>query len=218
MWKNGTRPLRPCLHRLPLGHRARDRRPYRARGLDGRPDLLRSLVPPIPSPSIRRSGSWCSPWRSPSSGWRFADRGPGFGPEVRPYERAGATAMHWLLNALMILVPVTGYAISTSEDAGIDMFGLFELPALLRKNGEAPRPRHRPAFLSGLWRHRPGRHTCRRRAQASFRRQGLDAETHAEPAAAYRAARLKPRARRCHPATLNRRRTKDRSPPPPSPR
>ena len=126
-------------------------------------------------------------------GWRVTDRRPGFGPEVRPYERAGATVLHWLFNALMILVPVTGYAISTSEGAGIDMFGLFELPALLGKTERSPRPRHRPALLSGLRRHRPGRHTCRRRAQASFRRQGLDAEAHAEPAFAFRAARLKTR-------------------------
>ena len=41
--------------------------------------------------------------------------------------------MHWLLNALIVLVPATGYVISTSEGAGIDMFGLFELPAILGK-------------------------------------------------------------------------------------
>ena len=63
-------------------------------------------------------------------GWRFAERKPGFEPEVRSYERAGATAMHWLLSALMILLPVTGYLISTSEGAGVDIFGLFELPVL----------------------------------------------------------------------------------------
>ena len=61
--------------------------------------------------------------------WKLADRKPGFGPEVRAYERAGATAMHWLLGALLIVLPVTGYLISTSEGAGIDMFGLFEVPA-----------------------------------------------------------------------------------------
>ena len=64
-------------------------------------------------------------------GWRIADPSPGFGPEVRPHERAGATAMHWLLNGLLVLVPVTGYLISTSEGAGIEMFGWFEVPALL---------------------------------------------------------------------------------------
>ena len=69
-------------------------------------------------------------------GWKFVDRNPGFGPEVKPHERAGATAMHWLLNALMVLLPVTGYLISTSEGAGIDMFGLFDVPALVDVTAE----------------------------------------------------------------------------------
>lgn len=63
-------------------------------------------------------------------GWRIADRSPAFGPEVKAYERAGAVAMHWALNALIVLLPVTGYLISTSEGAGIDVFGAFEVPAL----------------------------------------------------------------------------------------
>ena len=62
-------------------------------------------------------------------GWKLADRYPAYGPEVKPHERAGATAMHWLLNGLMVLLPVTGYLISTSEGAGIGMFGLFDVPA-----------------------------------------------------------------------------------------
>ena len=62
-------------------------------------------------------------------GWKLADRKPGYGPEVRAYERAGATATHWLLSALLVVLPVTGYLISTSEGAGIDVFGLFEVPA-----------------------------------------------------------------------------------------
>ncbi|MCY4396454.1 MAG: cytochrome b [Rhodospirillaceae bacterium] len=66
-------------------------------------------------------------------GWRFADRKPGLAVDLRPHERAGATVMHWCLNALIVLVPVTGYVISTSEGAGIDMFGLFEVPAVLGK-------------------------------------------------------------------------------------
>ena len=62
-------------------------------------------------------------------GWKLVDRKPGYGPEVRAYERAGATATHWMLGALLVVLPVTGYLISTSEGAGIDMFGLFEVPA-----------------------------------------------------------------------------------------
>ncbi len=63
-------------------------------------------------------------------GWLIVNPGPSFGPEVKPYERIGATAMHWLLNAFIVLLPATGYLISTSEGAGIDVFGLFEVPAL----------------------------------------------------------------------------------------
>ena len=69
-------------------------------------------------------------------GWRFADPKPALAADLKRHERAGATAMHWLLNALIVLVPATGYVISTSEGAGIDMFGLFELPAILGKTEE----------------------------------------------------------------------------------
>lgn len=64
-------------------------------------------------------------------GWRLADPKPALATDLKPHERAGATVMHWLLNSLIVLVPATGYVISTSEGAGIDMFGLFELPAVL---------------------------------------------------------------------------------------
>ena len=64
-------------------------------------------------------------------GWRFADPRPGLAADLKRHERAGATAMHWVLNALILLVPASGYVISTSEGAGIDMFGLFEVPAIL---------------------------------------------------------------------------------------
>ncbi len=62
-------------------------------------------------------------------GWRLVDGKPRYGPEVRPHERAAATAMHWVLNGLMVLLPVTGYLISTSEGTGIDIFGLGDVPA-----------------------------------------------------------------------------------------
>ena len=66
-------------------------------------------------------------------GWRLADPKPALAADLKRHERTGATVMHWLLNALIVLVPITGYVISTSEGAGIDMFGLFEVPALLGK-------------------------------------------------------------------------------------
>ncbi len=70
-------------------------------------------------------------------GWRCVDPAPGLVPGLRAWERTGAAVTHWSLAALAVLAPVTGYAISTSEGAGIDMFGLFELPALFAVTGRA---------------------------------------------------------------------------------
>ena len=107
------------------------------RGLDGGAHLLRSLVLTIPSTLHKAIGIVVLALVVAKFGWKLADRKPGFGPEVRPYERAGATAMHWVLNALMIVLPITGYLISTSEDAAIDMFGLYDLPALFDVSADA---------------------------------------------------------------------------------
>ncbi|MCK2183393.1 cytochrome b [Halomonas getboli] len=46
-------------------------------------------------------------------------------------ERLAAHLGHVGLYALMLLVLVSGYLISTAEGAGIDVFGLFEVPALV---------------------------------------------------------------------------------------
>ena len=43
---------------------------------------------------------------------------------------ARPTGARPLIRTSIVLLPVTGYLISTSEGAGIDMFGAFELPAL----------------------------------------------------------------------------------------
>ncbi|WP_046080231.1 cytochrome b [Halomonas sp. HG01] len=46
-------------------------------------------------------------------------------------ERLAAHVGHIALYALMLLVLVSGYLISTAEGAGIDVFGLFQVPALM---------------------------------------------------------------------------------------
>lgn len=46
-------------------------------------------------------------------------------------ERLGAHAGHILLYCLMLLVLVSGYLISTAEGRAIDVFGWFDVPALV---------------------------------------------------------------------------------------
>ncbi len=67
-------------------------------------------------------------------GWRFGNPRPLPAEGMKPWERMASHAMHLVLFALMLVVPVTGYAITTSAGQGVSMFGLLEIPALLPKS------------------------------------------------------------------------------------
>jgi len=47
-----------------------------------------------------------------------------------------ATAAHYSLYLLVFVMVVSGYLISTAKGQGIDMFGLFEVPALLSDSAD----------------------------------------------------------------------------------
>lgn len=61
--------------------------------------------------------------------WRFVQPSPAL-PGAR-LERLAAHLGHVGLYVLMLLVLVSGYLISTAEGAGIDVFGVLEVPALI---------------------------------------------------------------------------------------
>ncbi|PID47621.1 MAG: cytochrome b [Proteobacteria bacterium] len=48
-----------------------------------------------------------------------------------PLMRRLATAAHHLLYLMVFIIVVSGYLISTAKGQGVDVFGLFEIPALL---------------------------------------------------------------------------------------
>lgn len=50
---------------------------------------------------------------------------------MRAWERRASVIMHVLLLALMLLIPVTGYLISTSDGKSVSVFGWFLIPALI---------------------------------------------------------------------------------------
>ena len=80
-------------------------------------------------------------------GWRLAARReyPPPLPELKSWEVWSARAAHWILLALLALVPATGYMISTSAGAGVSVFGWFEVPAL------APMKEARDFFEDAHW-------------------------------------------------------------------
>jgi cytochrome b561 len=66
--------------------------------------------------------------------WRYVSPYPVLAKSLVGLPRKAATGMHHLLWLAMVLIPLTGYAISTSEGAGVDVFDWFTIPAWLPKN------------------------------------------------------------------------------------
>lgn len=61
--------------------------------------------------------------------WRVNHGVPaGVGPR---WQQRAARAGHWLLYALLVAVPISGYFISTADGRPLEMFGLFSIPALV---------------------------------------------------------------------------------------
>jgi cytochrome b561 len=65
-------------------------------------------------------------------GWQLYSPAPALGGELKPWERAAARGMHRLLIGMMILIPLTGYFISTSDGKPVEIFGWFSVPAVMK--------------------------------------------------------------------------------------
>ena len=63
-------------------------------------------------------------------GWQLYTPAPAPAGSLQPWERSAAVTMHRLLFAMMLLIPATGYLISTSDGKAVAVFGLFSFPAL----------------------------------------------------------------------------------------
>ena len=63
--------------------------------------------------------------------WRFISPSPEHQPTLARWERIAAGCMHYALIAMMILIPVTGYFISTSAGKSVEIFGWFEIPPIM---------------------------------------------------------------------------------------
>ena len=63
--------------------------------------------------------------------WTVHSRPPAYVESLKRWERAAATAVHHVFYAMMVLIPLTGYLVSTSEGEGIDLWGWFTVPAVV---------------------------------------------------------------------------------------
>ncbi|HEY0625512.1 MAG TPA: cytochrome b [Allosphingosinicella sp.] len=62
--------------------------------------------------------------------WRLGHRPPPFDGVLRPWEALLARLTHWLFYVLMIVIPLTGWALSSSSGRPTNYFGLFEIGLL----------------------------------------------------------------------------------------
>ena len=63
--------------------------------------------------------------------WSGFSVAPEAAPGMRRWEKAAARLMHLTLYAMMVLIPISGYAISTSDGKAVSFFGWYEVPAWL---------------------------------------------------------------------------------------
>lgn len=63
--------------------------------------------------------------------WRWVSPSPPLQSTLKPWERMAATAMHHTLFLLVLLMPLTGFLVSTSQGSAVEFFDFFEVPALL---------------------------------------------------------------------------------------
>lgn len=64
--------------------------------------------------------------------WRLAHRPPPLPGNIAPLERGAAHAVHWALYALMLAMPLTGWAMVSGGPVRrpLNWFGLFDVPYL----------------------------------------------------------------------------------------
>ena len=63
--------------------------------------------------------------------WAMAERPVAAAHGTASWQRGAARGAHYLLYVMTLVVPVSGYLISTAKGDAISVFGWFEVPALL---------------------------------------------------------------------------------------
>lgn len=69
--------------------------------------------------------------------WTLFSMRPDLPGSLKPWERYAAHSAHITLFVMMLLIPISGYVISTSADATIPFFYWFDIPSLFRVSEQA---------------------------------------------------------------------------------
>lgn len=63
--------------------------------------------------------------------WRAFNRPPPFPSSMSAREKFTATSAHWLLYALILLMPLSGWMYTSAAGFGAEFFGLVDIPGLV---------------------------------------------------------------------------------------
>ena len=74
--------------------------------------------------------------------WRFMNKVPPLPGTLKPYERVLAHGTHFLLYALILVMPITGWMYSTAANFPVNWFGLIRLPNLVGADRELAHTLH----------------------------------------------------------------------------
>lgn len=65
-------------------------------------------------------------------GWRLANPRPQFEASVAAWEASLALLVQWLFYCLLLLIPISGYLMTTARGSAVPVFDWFRIPATLR--------------------------------------------------------------------------------------
>ncbi|MCA1780085.1 MAG: cytochrome b [Xanthomonadaceae bacterium] len=63
--------------------------------------------------------------------WRAFNRPPAYPGHMSRWQRRAASATHWLLYGVIVLMPLSGWAYSSAAGYGAEFFGLVEIPGFV---------------------------------------------------------------------------------------
>jgi len=66
--------------------------------------------------------------------WRAFNRPPPFPDSMSTFEKRAASTAHWLLYALILAMPLSGWIYTSAAGFGPELFGLVDIPALVAQN------------------------------------------------------------------------------------
>ncbi len=61
-------------------------------------------------------------------GWRLVNTTPTHPPETKPLQKAAAALSHFLLYLIIIVMPITGWIMSSAKNLPVVYLGLFQIP------------------------------------------------------------------------------------------